>query len=176
MLCVATYREDPSSHTTPLTLGKGAGAPAQTSRYGSWNSAGTRSEALRNPSGRENKALAESEMRATLVKLVFGGDRSRLEAFCAAVGDVLPPGTSAVLRGSSVTGVRWEDGSPFDADGPGTSDLDLTLVGGDLLGCYSPGGFYIPGIHSKPLSEKDPTSRPTWCRCGAASWRWCGGP
>src|SRR5688572_18695447 len=39
----------------------------------------------------QNTALAESEMRATLVKLVFGGDPSRLEAFCAAVADVLPP-------------------------------------------------------------------------------------
>jgi hypothetical protein len=28
-----------------------------------------------------------------------------------------------------VTGFRWKDGATFDADGPGTSDLDLTLVG-----------------------------------------------
>ena len=27
-----------------------------------------------------------------------------------------------MLRGSAVTGVRWQDGAPFDADGPGTSD------------------------------------------------------
>ena len=46
---------------------------------------------------------------------------------------MIPPGTTVVLRGSAVTGIRWKDGAPFDADGPGTSDLDLTLVGSDVL-------------------------------------------
>ena len=27
------------------------------------------------------------------------------------------------------TNKKWDDGRPFDADGKGTSDLDLTLVG-----------------------------------------------
>ena len=35
-------------------------------------------------------------------------------------------------------GMRWKDGAPFDAEGPGTSDLDLTLVGGDALASVSP--------------------------------------
>jgi hypothetical protein len=99
-------------------------------------------------------------MRARLLELVFDSDPSRLDAFCAAVSDVLPAGTSAVLRGSAVTGVRWKDGAAFDADGPGTSDLDLTLVGSDLLGLYSLDGFFVPGVHSKPLSDDDPDIAP----------------
>jgi len=104
--------------------------------------------------------LSESEMRDNVVRLAFGGDPGRLEEFCQVLRQALPPETAAVLRGSSVTGVRHSDHAPFDADGPGTSDLDLTLVGGELLGLYSADGFYIPGVHTKPLSDKDPGIAP----------------
>ena len=99
--------------------------------------------------------MTESEMRANVVRLAFGGDPAKLEAFLDVVREVLPPDAAAVLRGSSVTGARWEDGAPFDADGPGTSDLDLTFVGSSVLDWYLPHGFYIADIHSKPLSDKD---------------------
>ena len=67
----------------------------------------------------------------------------------------------SVLRGSAVTGCRWKDQAPFDADGPGTSDLDLTLVGGDdVIGLYKVTGFFVPGIHSRPLSDVDPEIAP----------------
>ena len=99
-------------------------------------------------------------MRSNVVSLVFGGETDRFEAFCDAVRTVLPASTSAVLRGSAVSGVRWKDGAPFDADGPGTSDLDLTLVGPDLLELYSLDGFFVPGVHSKPLSDDDPAIAP----------------
>jgi hypothetical protein len=59
-----------------------------------------------------------------------------------------------------VTGVRWDDGAPFDVEGPGTSDLDLTLVGKDVLELYTFDGFYIPGVHSIPLSDKHPDIAP----------------
>ena len=72
----------------------------------------------------------------------------------------LPPDTAAVLRGSAITGERHGDHAPFDADGPGTSDLDLTLVGGPVLDLYHSDGFYIPGVHSRPVSEKDPDIAP----------------
>jgi len=72
----------------------------------------------------------------------------------------LPPDTAAVLRGSAITGERHGDHAPFDADGPGTSDLDLTLVGADILRFFILDGFYIPGVHSKPLSDKDPDIAP----------------
>jgi hypothetical protein len=98
--------------------------------------------------------MSEREMRERVVRLVFGGDAGRLEEFCAAIRRALPAGTAAVLRGSAVTGRRHDDGAPFDADGPGTSDMDLTLVGDEVVGLYS--AFWIPGINSRPLSDKDP--------------------
>lgn len=104
--------------------------------------------------------LSEEQMRRNLVRLIFAGDPRRLDEFCEALRAAIPENTAAVLRGSSVTGARWDDGAPFDADGPGTSDMDLTLVGGDILACYTPEGFYIPGVHTKPLSEKDPDIAP----------------
>lgn len=99
-------------------------------------------------------------MLNNVLKLVFGGDKSRFEEFRDAVRARLPPSTSAVVRGSAVSGVRWKDGTPFDADGPGTSDIDLTLVGPDLLELYSLDGFFVPGLHSKPLSDDDPDIAP----------------
>jgi hypothetical protein len=104
--------------------------------------------------------MSEEEMRARVVRLAFGGDEGRLCEFCDAVREWLPPGTAVVLRGSAVTGVRYDDGAPFDADGPGTSDLDLTLVGDEILKDYILDGFYLPAVHTKPLSEKDPDIAP----------------
>jgi hypothetical protein len=102
----------------------------------------------------------QDEMRARVIDLVFGGDRAKLDEFCAVLLEALPGATAAVLRGSAVTGARWKDGAAFDAEGPGTSDLDLTLVGAELLKLYSIDGFWVPGIHSKPLSDKDPDIAP----------------
>src|SRR5687767_3696760 len=94
--------------------------------------------------------LSEEDMKATLVRLAFGGDEGKLAEFLEVLQRAVPADTAAVLRGSAITGFRWSDNAPFDADGPGTSDLDLTLVGSDILSCYNTiGGFYIPGIHSK---------------------------
>lgn len=65
-----------------------------------------------------------------------------------------------MLRGSAVTGRRWGDGAPFDADGPGTSDLDVTLVGERAVGLFKLTGFFVPGVHSRPLSDEDPDIAP----------------
>src|SRR6266446_6634368 len=104
--------------------------------------------------------LSEAEMRDNVVRLAFGGDDGRYEHFCAVLREAMPPGTAAVLRGSAVTGHRHGDNAPFDADGPGTSDLDLTLVGGEAVALYKLDGFFIPKIHSRPVSEKDPDIAP----------------
>ncbi len=99
--------------------------------------------------------MTESEMRANAIRLAFAGDERRFGEFCGAIRQVVPPETAAVLRGSAVTGSRWEDGSPFDADGPGTSDLDLTFVGSEVLVLFDPvTGFYVPGVHTKPLCDE----------------------
>jgi len=104
--------------------------------------------------------LTDEQMRANLVRLAFGGDDRRLEEFCAVVRDAIPECTAAVLRGSAITGERWADGAGFDAEGPGTSDLDLTLVGDEVLKYYELNGFYVPGVHSRPLSDEAPDVAP----------------
>jgi len=108
----------------------------------------------------ESEKMSEAEMRERVIQLAFGGDESRFQEFCEVVRQAIPEETAVVLRGSAVTGERWKDGTPFDGDGPGTSDLDLTFVGTDILGEYILDGFYVPGIHTKPLSDKDPDIAP----------------
>lgn len=104
--------------------------------------------------------LSDDEMRDLVIRLAFGGDPAKFDAFCEEVRRAVPSGTMAVLRGSAITGCRWKDGAPFDADGPGTSDLDLTLVGDEALGLFTLTGFYVPGIHSIPLSDEHPDVAP----------------
>jgi len=104
--------------------------------------------------------LTEAQKRDNVIRLAFDGRIDRFEAFCRTVRDVVPDGTTAVLRGSAVTGCRWNDGAPFDSDGPGTSDLDLTLVGAGALLFFKPTGFFVPGVHSRPLSDDDPDIAP----------------
>jgi hypothetical protein len=58
-----------------------------------------------------------------------------------------------------VTGHKWGSDEPFDADGPGTSDMDVTFVGGDMVMLFR--DFHIPGIHSAPLSEEHPFASPS---------------
>lgn len=104
--------------------------------------------------------LTEQEKRDNVLRLAFQGDSARLEEFCRAIEDVVPPGTTVILRGSAITGKRWKDEAPFDADGPGTSDLDLTLVGAGALLFFKATGFFLPGVHSRPLSDVDPDIAP----------------
>lgn len=105
--------------------------------------------------------LTEEQKRGNVIRLVFGGDEQRFDQFVTVVRDAIPIGVGAVLRGSAVTGMRWKDGAPFDADGPGTSDMDLTLVGGAALEMFRLDGFFVPGLHSRPLSdEEDPGIAP----------------
>jgi len=104
--------------------------------------------------------MTEAQKRQNVIRLAFGGDPRRFEMFCEAIREAMPPGTAVVLRGSAVTGERWKDASPFDADGPGTSDLDLTLVGDEILHYYNLTGFYVPGVHTMPLGEEHPDIAP----------------
>jgi hypothetical protein len=104
--------------------------------------------------------LTEAEKRANVVRLAFDNDPARLDRFVQLIKDVIPENTGVVLRGSAVTGYRWKDKAPFDSDGPGTSDLDLTLVGDRVLDYYKVTGFFVPGVHSRPLSDEDPDIAP----------------
>jgi hypothetical protein len=104
--------------------------------------------------------MTDGQKRENVIRFAFGGDPRRFEAFCETVRQAVPPGTAVVLRGSAVTGERWKDGAPFDADGPGTSDLDLTLVGDEVLNHFKLTGFYVPGVHTMPLGEEHPDIAP----------------
>jgi len=104
--------------------------------------------------------LSEQEKRDNVIRLAFGGDPERFEAFCRVIADAVPPATTVILRGSAVTGQRWKDQAPFDADGPGTSDLDVTFVGSGCLQYFIASGFFVPNVHSRPLSDEDPDIAP----------------
>jgi hypothetical protein len=105
-------------------------------------------------------ALTEQEKRDNVVRLAFEGSEAKLQEFIDMVAAAIPPDTGVVLRGSAVTGRRWKDGAVFDAEGPGTSDLDLTLVGDEVIGLYKVTGFFVPGVHSRPISKDDPDIAP----------------
>jgi predicted nucleotidyltransferase len=107
-----------------------------------------------------DRELTEAEKRENVIRLAFDGQPAKLDAFVEVVRRFLPENTGVVLRGSAVTGFRWKDGAPFDADGPGTSDLDLTLVGHRILDYFKVTGFFVPGVHSRPLSDEDPDIAP----------------
>lgn len=100
-----------------------------------------------------------AETLARVVRLGFGGDSARFAQFVQTLRDVTPPDVYVILRGSAVAGTRWADGAPFDADGPGSSDLDLTFVGPSMLQQFDE--FYIPGLHSAPLCDDRPDASPT---------------
>src|SRR6186997_3513896 len=112
----------------------------------------------------ENQAiqggLSEETKRDNVIRLAFDGDIERYNTFCRTLEDFVPPGTMVIIRGSAVTGERWNDGAPFDADGPGTSDLDVTMVGDGGVLYFIPSGFFVPGVHSRPLSDEDPDIAP----------------
>jgi hypothetical protein len=105
--------------------------------------------------------VTDEEMRANVIRLAFGGSEEKFQEFLRVVREEIPEGTRVVLRGSAITGYRWKDQAPFDADGPGTSDLDLTLVGTDVIGLFTVTGFFVPGVHSRPLSDEDPNIAPS---------------
>jgi hypothetical protein len=105
--------------------------------------------------------MSENEIRSRIITLAFGGDEKLYIAFYRKLQQGVPEGTGIVLRGSVVTNKRHENGAPFDSKGRLTSDLDVTLVGGKVMEAWSPDAFYIPGLHTKPLSDQDPDAAPS---------------
>src|SRR5207253_10320401 len=113
-------------------------------------------------------------IRERVIRLAFGGDRDRYQEFLDTLREAVPPDVAVILRGSAVTGKRWGDNLPFDHDGPGTSDLDLTLIGGDMVKHFDV--FYIPGLHSAPLSDEHPDASNTFVPLRRALCRIAGRP
>ena len=106
------------------------------------------------------KDLTVQEKLDNLIRLAFGGSEAQFAEFVEIIRGAVPPHTGVVLRGSAVTGRRWKDGAPFDAEGAGTSDLDLTLVGDEVIKLFKVTGFFVPGIHSRPVCDEDPEIAP----------------
>src|SRR4026207_2455446 len=105
--------------------------------------------------------MSETEVRSRIITLAFGGDERLFIAFYRKLQQGLPEGTGIVLRGSVVTNKRHEDGQPFDSQGKGTSDLDVTLVGSKVMEAWKSDAYYIPGLHTKPLCDADPDVAPS---------------
>ncbi len=105
--------------------------------------------------------MSDHEVRSRIISLGFDGDEKLFIAFYRKLQQGLSEGTGIVLRGSVVTNKRHEDGRPFDGDGKGTSDLDVTLVGKRVMQAWNSDAFYLPGLHTKPLCDKDPNIAPS---------------
>ncbi|HEX2268250.1 MAG TPA: hypothetical protein VHH35_01875 [Pyrinomonadaceae bacterium] len=105
--------------------------------------------------------MSENEVRSRIITLGFGGDERLFIAFYRKLQQGLPEGTGIALRGSVVTNKRYEDGEPYDSQGQSTSDLDVTLVGSKVMEAWSSDAYYIPGLHTKPLSDKTPDVAPS---------------
>lgn len=105
--------------------------------------------------------MSESEIRSRIVTLAFDGDERLFIAFYRKLQQALPEGTGIVVRGSVVTNKRHEDGAPFDSQGKGTSDIDVTVVGKKVMEAWNENSFYLPGLHTKPLCDKDPDAAPS---------------
>jgi hypothetical protein len=105
--------------------------------------------------------MSDNEIRSRIITLAFDSDERMFIAFYRKLQQGLPEGTGIVLRGSVLTNKRHEDGAPFDSRGRGTSDLDVTLVGGKVMEAWSSDGYYIPGLHTKPLCDQDPNVAPS---------------
>jgi hypothetical protein len=106
----------------------------------------------------DEDATSQAAIRARVIRLAFDGDERKFDEFVQVLAEATPPGVEVILRGSAVTGFKWRSEEPFDADGPGTSDLDVTFVGGDMITLFRE--FHIPEIHSVPLSEAHPFASP----------------
>lgn len=106
----------------------------------------------------ETTADEQDTIRERVIRLAFGGDPRRYEEFVRVLDDATPAGVDVILRGSAVTGHKWMSDEPFDADGAGTSDLDVTFVGGGMVALFRE--FHIPEIHSVPFGEAHPFAAP----------------
>jgi hypothetical protein len=105
---------------------------------------------------KDTHEMSEPEIRARVITLGFDGDERLFIAFYRKLQQELPAGSGIALRGSVVTNKRHDNGAPFDSQGKGTSDLDVTLIGKQVMEMWNDDAYYIPGLHTKPLCDSDP--------------------
>ena len=126
----------------------GRGPPVRRAAVPPRPGAGVGDRARSGPAGSEEPAL------------LAGGHRARVRRRPRPVRPVhgalqagVPDGTRLVLRGSAVQGASYKTGEPFDARGPGTSDLDIVLLGDEAMAAWEPEAFYLPGVNTQPLYD-----------------------
>ncbi|GAB4434731.1 MAG: hypothetical protein Kow00120_01220 [Anaerolineae bacterium] len=101
-----------------------------------------------------------AEMVKGVVARGFRDDWALFAQFMRRLQGALPPDTQVALRGSAVTGYSYVSRRPFDHRGPGTSDLDLVLVGEAAMAAWKPEAFYVPDVNTMPLSDSMPDIAP----------------
>src|SRR6266550_2388578 len=92
-----------------------------------------RDDASRDAQPSNEGSETQQRIRERVTQLAFGGDVARFDDFVRVLREATPAGVEVILRGSAVTGHKFGSDEPFDGDGPGTSDLDVTFVGGDMV-------------------------------------------
>ncbi|MCI0445108.1 hypothetical protein L0152_18105 [bacterium] len=100
---------------------------------------------------KDTDEMTDQEIRNRIIRLGFCADEKLMESFREKIQAGLPPNTGVALRGSVVTNERYEDQSEFDADGPGTSDLDVTLIGDEVIKKWNDDA--VPQLFSQNLIE-----------------------
>jgi hypothetical protein len=108
---------------------------------------------------RRRRLRLPPDLTDRILRRAFRGDadvyRRFLETLRPVTGDA-----DIVLRGSAVTGESYRDHEAFDAHGPGSSDLDLVLIGDDAFRHWVRGAFYLPGVNTIPSSDRTPWVAP----------------
>ena len=99
------------------------------------------------------------ELTDAIVRRAFRGDPGLYRRFLATLRECIGD-ADIVLRGSAVTGESYRDHERFDARGPGSSDLDIVLVGPDAFRLWVPDAFYLAGVNTIPLSDHSPWVAP----------------
>lgn len=124
---------------------------------------------------RRKRLRLPPDLTDRILRRAFRGDpdvyRRFLETLRTATGDA-----DIVLRGSAVTGESYREREAFDAHGPGSSDLDLVLVGKDAFRHWVPSAYYLRGVNTIPSSDRTPWVAPELERARRAAQSLVGRP
>jgi hypothetical protein len=103
---------------------------------------------------------ADPELLRAAIDRAFDGETERFGRFARTLQQGVPPGTQLALRGSAIQGYSFRTLAPFDARGPGTSDLDVVLFGSDAMAAWNDDAYFVPGVNTLPLSDENPDLAP----------------
>jgi hypothetical protein len=104
---------------------------------------------------------ATPEQVTGAIERAFGGDPGLLVRFMGTLREALPADAAIVLRGSAVSGHSYTTAEPFDGAGPGSSDLDIVVIGPGAIDLYDPEARLLRGVNTLPLSDHDPWAAPS---------------